>query len=60
MAIKLVPVEFAQPAQRRNDLFQIIRLQTKEHVLKFGAIEIEADSVLSGGHVCARLSRREA
>src|SRR6266852_6094500 len=60
MAIKRVPVEFAQSAQRAHDLFQIVRLQTKEHVLKLGAVEIEADAVLSRGHVCGPLSRCES
>ncbi len=59
MAIKRVPIEIAQAAQRRHDLFQIVGLQTEEHVLKLGAVEIEADAVLSCGHVCAELSGRE-
>ena len=40
MAIKQVPIELAQPAQRCHDLFQIVGLETKEHVLKLGAVEI--------------------
>jgi len=53
VTIKSAPVEFPQAAQRGDHLLQFSGLEAKQDLLKFGAIEIEANPAMCGGHARA-------
>ncbi len=57
MRIERRPIQFAQTAQCTNHLPQLVNLETKENILEFGSVEIEADTIFRRGHVCGRSLR---
>ncbi len=50
VSIQVVPVQFAEASEGGDDLLQLAKLETKEDVLKLGAVEVQADATTYGGH----------
>ena len=55
VAVQRIPIEIPQSTECIHDLFEIVSAQANQHVLKLRTVEIQADAVLSRGHVCVRL-----
>src|SRR5215472_11363638 len=50
VAVKHTPFQVTQTAERGHHLLEIIRLEPEQRILKLGAVEVEANTVMSGCH----------
>ena len=45
-----IPVQLAQPSEGGDNLLEIRDLQAKKHLLELGAVQVQTDATIGGGH----------